>query len=80
MAKRGSSLCFVCGCSNGNRAELCKRCKAPFAKRAKKPEAPAAPLPLYSVSISHLVPLCTSLEPNSEVYSVRIRSQGPDYR
>lgn len=76
MAKRGSSLCANCGCSNGNRAEQCKECKMSLSKKAKK-SLPPEP---RCVCVSHLVPPCSSLEPNSEVYSVRLRSQGPDYR
>ena len=79
MAKRGSTLCAVCGCSNGNRAEiLCKKCKIPFPKRVK--ESAQQLLPQYSIDVSHLLLPESPLEDNAKVYSVRIRNQGPDYR
>ena len=78
MAKRGSTLCAVCGCSNGNRAESCKDCKSPFPKRVKK--AAQDQTHKHGINVSHLLLSESLLEDDAEVYSVRIRSQGPDYR
>lgn len=78
MAKRGSTLCAVCGCSNGNRAEICKKCETPFPKRVKKSAQQLSPQ--YSIDVSHLLLPESPLEDNAKVYSVRIRNQGPDYR
>ena len=78
IAKRGSTLCAVCGRSNGNRAEICKECKTPFPKRVKKPARHV--LPQFSINVSHLVLPESPLEDDARVYSVRIRNQGPDYR
>lgn len=78
MAKRGSTLCAVCGCSNGNRAETCKKCKTPFPKRVKKSAQQL--LSQYSIDVSHLLLPESPLEHNAKVYLVRIRNQGPDYR
>lgn len=71
--KRGSSLCSVCGCSNGNRAEKCKECQTVIAKKSKT--ILDVQCKKTSNSVSHLIP-----SSSVEVYSVKIRSQGPDYR
>ena len=78
MSKRGSSLCTSCGCSNGNRADKCKECNAPLSKRAKL--APCQQQDLYSTNVTEILPSEPSLQETGEVYSVRIRSSGPEYR
>ena len=60
---------------NGNRADLCKECKTLISKRAKKCTPPVH----YTIDVSHLVLPESSWEGDGGMYSVRIRSQGPDY-
>ena len=76
LIKRGSALCQHCGQSNGNRSLKCKACGCPLPKRTK-----ASPQKLSAVinNVSSL--LADSVLPTgSEVYFVRVRDQGPDYR
>ena len=74
-SKRGSTLCSVCGRSNGNRAEVCKECKTPLPKRVKKtPQRALCSVRRYNIDVSHIVPHESLSEDSIEVYSVRIRS------
>jgi predicted RNA-binding Zn-ribbon protein involved in translation (DUF1610 family) len=72
--KRGSFLCDDCGSSNGNRRATCKNCGKNF-KRLKlsTTEAP------FDCDVTEL--LCEDTRRELEqVFSVRVRPQGPDYR
>ena len=77
QTKRGSSLCQTCGCSNGNRALRCKECGCSLPKKAK----PTFSNP-HEVVFNNVSSLLTEgvLSPGSQVYSMRVRDQGPDYR
>lgn len=80
LVKRGSSLCQMCGYSNGNRAFKCKECGYSLPKKAKPMvECKLDPPEDFNYNVSSLL---TSgvLPAGSRVYSVRVRSQGPDYR
>ena len=69
-------MCQGCGHSNGNRALQCKECGHPFMKKARV--APSVPSEV-NINVTSLLS-SNALTPGSQVYSVRIRDQGPDYR
>lgn len=81
LLKRGSTLCQSCGHSNGNRAFQCKICSFPLPKKAKmtSQETGAAKETQFSTNVSSLLSE-SILPPGSQLYSIRIRDQGPDYR
>ena len=85
LVKRGSSLCQQCGHSNGNRSLVCKKCGCPLPKRVKitateqksatrEPKVYAFDNKVSSLLDSGILP------DGSEIYSIKIREQGPDYR
>ena len=78
LIKRGSSLCQHCGQSNGNKSLKCKTCGYPLPKRAKT----STPHKLSATISNNVSSLLADgvLPTGSEIYSVRVRDQGPDYR
>ena len=76
LKKRGSSICRSYGHSNGNRALQCKGCSSPLTKKARLTPrvSPEANINVSALLSSKVLP------PGSQIYSVRVRDQGPDYR
>ena len=80
-AKRGSRVCSSCGCTNGNRASVCKACHKAFISinRVEGEPLHRNPAKRTSSDVSSLIP--PDLQPKPQkLYSVRIRDRGPDYR
>ena len=75
--KRGSSLCKTCGHSNGNRALQCKECHTPLSKRIQLSNTKDSVK--FNANVTSILK-DRVLPQHSEVYSVKIREQGPDYR
>ena len=75
LPKRGSKACQHCGCLNGNRAYACKSCHRPLKEHAQQLLKPKR----SSVDVSQLLPDDVLLKPD-QVFSVRVRQRGPDYR
>ncbi len=73
--KRGSFLCENCGSSNGNRTATCKNCAKEFKRPKLSTEAH------YNRNVTELLSEDTGLGREcKQIYSVRVRPQGPDYR
>ena len=81
LIKRGSSLCQYCGHSNGNKSLQCKVCRCPLPKRAKtsSQEISTNGTLTFNKNVSSLL-IDGVLPAGGEIYSVRVRDQGPDYR
>ena len=79
--KRGSSLCPNCGQSNGNRAVECKACGCSVSTKKAKPVTVNTDLEAAECCMNVTSLLSEAVLPTgSQVYSVRVRDQGPDYR
>ena len=71
-------MCPHCGHSNGNRSLQCKACTCPLPKRAKISSHESTNGGTFNNNVSSL--LSDGVLPaGGEVYSVRVREQGPDY-
>lgn len=75
LRKRGCSLCVHCGCSNGNRASTCKECKNTLPGKAIK-----RPKRLLSADVSGLRNDSQETPPGTQIFSTKVRRDGPDYR